>query len=48
MYRTHYASALRLTDVGSEVTLSGWVARLRDHGGVAFIDLRDSSGFAQT
>ena len=47
MYRTHYASALRLADAGHEVTLSGWVARIRDHGGVAFIDLRDSSGVAQ-
>jgi aspartyl-tRNA synthetase len=47
MYRTTYASALRPSDAGSEVTLSGWVARIRDHGGVAFIDLRDSSGIAQ-
>jgi aspartyl-tRNA synthetase len=47
MYRTHYAAALRGADAGHEVTLSGWVARIRDHGGVAFIDLRDSSGLAQ-
>jgi aspartyl-tRNA synthetase len=47
MYRSHYASALRLADAGNEVTLSGWVARIRDHGGVAFIDLRDSSGIVQ-
>jgi aspartyl-tRNA synthetase len=47
MYRSHYASALRLSDAGNEVTLSGWVARIRDHGGVAFIDLRDSSGIVQ-
>jgi aspartyl-tRNA synthetase len=47
MYRSHYASALRPTDAGHEVTLSGWVARIRDHGGLAFIDLRDSSGLAQ-
>jgi aspartyl-tRNA synthetase len=47
MYRTHYASALRRADASQEVTLSGWVARIRDHGGVAFIDLRDSSGIAQ-
>lgn len=47
MYRSHYASALRRTDAGNEVTLSGWVARIRDHGGVAFIDLRDSSGIVQ-
>ncbi|MEJ6574555.1 MAG: aspartate--tRNA ligase [Actinomycetes bacterium] len=47
MIRTHTAGSLRKSDVDSKVTLAGWVARRRDHGGVAFIDLRDSSGAAQ-
>ncbi len=47
MYRTHLAGNLRATDVDTTVTLAGWVGRRRDHGGVAFIDLRDSSGVAQ-
>ncbi|MEN5276254.1 aspartate--tRNA ligase [Brucella sp. TWI432] len=46
-YRSHTCAALRKSDVGSNVRLSGWVHRVRDHGGILFIDLRDHYGITQ-
>ena len=46
-YRSHTCAALRKSDVGSTVRLSGWVHRVRDHGGLLFIDLRDHYGLTQ-
>ena len=47
MYRTHTCGDLRLTDAGKKVTLSGWIQRSRDLGGMTFIDLRDRYGITQ-
>jgi len=47
LIRTHGAGTIRKSQVGQTITLAGWVARRRDHGGVAFIDFRDSTGWVQ-
>ena len=47
MLRTHEAGKLRKAQAGTEVVLTGWVGRRRDHGGIAFLDLRDKSGTIQ-
>jgi len=46
-YRSHTCAALTLADVGSTIRLAGWVHRVRDHGGVLFLDLRDHYGMTQ-
>lgn len=46
-YRTHTCGALRASNVGETVRLSGWISRKRDHGNLVFIDLRDHYGLTQ-
>ena len=45
--RSHLAGTVAVSDIGNEVTVAGWVQRRRDHGGIAFFDVRDASGLVQ-
>ena len=47
MYRTHTCGELRISDAGKNITLAGWVQRIRNFGGMNFIDLRDRYGITQ-
>ena len=47
VYRTHTCDDLRVSDAGATVSISGWILRKRDHGGVVFVDLRDNYGQTQ-
>ena len=47
IYRTHFCSELNITNLDQNVTLSGWVDTIRDHGNLIFIDLRDNYGITQ-
>ena len=47
MYRTHNLGELNITNVGEEVELSGWIQKIRNLGGMIFIDLRDQFGITQ-
>ena len=46
-YRTHNCNELRKKDIGSEISLSGWINKKRDHGNLLFLDLRDNYGITQ-
>ena len=46
-YRDHYCNMLSEKDLNKQVTVAGWIDSIRDHGGILFIDLRDSSGILQ-
>ena len=46
-YRTHTLDKIEESVIGTRVTLSGWVASIRDHGGILFLDLRDHYGMVQ-
>jgi len=45
--RTHYCGEVKVADVGEAITVAGWIHRRRDHGGVIFVDLRDTTGLIQ-
>ena len=46
-YRTHFTTELATAQIGERARVAGWVARRRDHGGIAFLDIRDGHGLVQ-